>query len=102
MSLTQVFMGRRNGESEGSRPFTFCILHYNGGVLEERDEKVARLQVGVERQLWVVHHCRQKSASVNHRVLSGPGPKSRTKSGNSKLSFEQGDSSFHPTPADKT
>lgn len=36
--------------------FTFSILHYNGGVLEEGDEKVARLQVGIQRQFWVVHH----------------------------------------------
>lgn len=50
-------MEKKRRKSEGLRLFTFCILHYNGGVLEERDEKVARLQVGIERQLWVVHHC---------------------------------------------
>lgn len=37
--------------------FTFSILHYNGGILEEGDKKVAGLQVGIQRQLWVVHHC---------------------------------------------
>lgn len=36
--------------------FTFSILHYNRGILEEGDEKVAGLQVGIQRQFWVVHH----------------------------------------------
>ncbi len=36
--------------------FTFSVLHHNGGVLQEGDEKVACLQVGIQRQFWVVHH----------------------------------------------
>ena len=36
---------------------TFGVLHDDGGVLEEGDEQVAGLQVGVQRQLRVVHRC---------------------------------------------
>lgn len=42
---------------ENEELVTFSVLHYNGGVLEEGNEKIARLQVGIQRQLWVVHHC---------------------------------------------
>lgn len=37
--------------------FTFSILHYDRGILEEGNEKVAGLQVGIQGQLWVIHHC---------------------------------------------
>lgn len=41
-------------------PFTFSILHYNGGVLQEGNEKIAGLQVWIQWQLRVVHHCTAK------------------------------------------
>lgn len=55
------------------RLFTFSILHYNGGILEESNEKVAGLQVGIQRQLWVVHHYtgteNMNKLSVNSKVF---------------------------------
>lgn len=42
---------------QGEGRLTFSVLHHNGGVLEEGDEEVAGLKVGIERQFWVVHHC---------------------------------------------
>lgn len=36
--------------------FTFSVLHHNGGILEEGDEKVTSLQVWIQRQFRVVHH----------------------------------------------
>lgn len=44
---------------ENQELLTFSVLHYYGGVLEEGNEKVAGLQVGIQRQLWVTHHCGQ-------------------------------------------
>lgn len=64
-----MFIFRWSRRLTGTLPtetFTFSVLHYDGGVLEEGDEEVAGLQVGIQRQLRVAHHYTNKTAALSY------------------------------------